>query len=946
MFSIEVFHDYLDQQFATLRDQRPEENPVFALEHGLGPEERQQLTKTVRDSIPGNFPKKNGWLPWIVHATEIGYGFSGQEYWKTFREETPGWWKYGDRNWLREKFEQFSDEYGGIEPSGVWAEQNSFIAWPVVNAILADDLRDHLIDVLHAVRDTLRSEDGQDADRLGRQIRISAQSRSHVSGRFVQFAQQERLVGHIARALLSSGYEVGQALIEKSALRRIVNELEEEQRTQLGEASRSAREGRTASRRADTTEDAVRALRAALSLRPVGEDEYRISLEIPSLEPLLEEDETFESTLTGSDAKIEGAQRHRLPPRTLTAGPTEVRLKTWALPNSKLLKFENAPEEDAAENVATVLNEHLFDTGRGPWLFKLRKDGTAQNIRSRRVRPGSSYVLAGRESELADLDLGTPVHIRADGITGRRIDVGNPLSVWEEEALQEVGLDVKGEVDVWPAGVVPASFDGQEEATWLTTDTPMLGIYSNLAVTRYEVSLNGGEATSTVAAPEEGPVFVKVPGLRVGPHTLTISAETSSDQREEQLRIKIRRPERNRGENAKIWPLHVVVASPSTSMEELWETEVELSAQGPRGREVEVSLELYAQDGTKPLATTTAVMRLPITKDDWEDFVQEHCLRNADLVEHFEEAYEADVTIDGGIIGSKTIPFERRHTLLRWKLIEQEGARRIQLLDDTDGGPQTQICRYAPEQPLTSTRLDVSGPEQIFETDPSGGLWRAEAGEYTATRIVSPGEAEVQWGCEGIDSIPEEIKQVIHGLCLWKNADSRDNDSIELQKIVLDRLQEMIVRALCGAEWMEKEKRWLADPTEGNRKDLEAMIDKVLGRAKPVKEALDDSGVTPGIEEMKGWIRDNRWLPQRRRIKNIGAGARVQDLGGLSRSGLARFSIRVMGDASAPAGWETFDESIKQLVDNPDLARTARAVVLARRVSTADTDLTAEPVEA
>jgi len=127
----------------------------------------------------------------------------------------------------------------------------------------------------------------------------------------------------------------------------------------------------------------------------------------------------------------------------------------------------------------------------------------------------------------------------------------------------------------------------------------------------------------------------------------------------------------------------------------------------------------------------------------------------------------------------------------------------------------------------------VSGPEQIFETDPSGGLWRAEAGEYTATRIVSPGEAEVQWGCEGIDSIPEEIKQVIHGLCLWKNADSRDNDSIELQKIVLDRLQEMIVRALCGAEWMEKEKRWLADPTEGNRKDLEAMIDKVPGRAKP-----------------------------------------------------------------------------------------------------------------
>lgn len=945
LLNIKLWHTYLHKRFFKLKKEREEKSPVFALEHGLDSEEIEYIKKVVKINFKSNFQKGDGWLPWVVYATEVGYKYDGNEYWGKFKKEIPKWRKYGNKRFLRKRFKQFVEEYGGVEPSGKWAEQNSFIAWPVVNAILAGDLRDHLVDILYAVRDTLRSEGGQDAEYLGRQIRICAQSRSHVSGRFVQFAQQERLVGHIASALLSSEYEVGQALIEESALRRIVDELEEEQRTQLEEASRSAREGRAASRRADTTEDAVRALRAALSLRPVGEDEYRVSLEIPSLEPLLEENETFESALTKYDAKIEGAQRHRLPPRTLTAGPTEVRLKTWALPNSKLLEFEDALDEDAADKVATVLNEHLFDIGHGPWLFKIRKDGTAQNIRSRRVRPGSSYVLAGRESELADLDFGAPVDIRADGITGRRIEVGNPLSVWEEEGLQELSFNVKGEINVWPAGVVPASFDGQEEATWLTTDTPMLGIYSNLAVTRYEVSLNGGEATSTIAAPEEGPVFVKVPGLRVGSHILTVLAETSSDQREEQLRIKVRRPERNRGENAKIWPLHVVVASPSTSMEELWETEVELFVQGPIGREVEVSLELYAQDGTKPLATTRAAMRLPITKDDWKDFVREHCLRNSDLVEHFDEAYRADVTIDGGIIGSKTIPFERRRTLLRWKLIEQEGERKIQLLDDTDGGLQTQICWYAPGQPLVPTRLDVSGPEQVFEINPSGGLWHAKVDEHTATRIVSPGEAEVQWRGGGIDSIPGEIKQVIHALCLWKNADTRDNDSIELQKIVLDRLHEMIVRALCGAEWMEKEKMWLTNPSEENREDLEAMIDEVSGRENPVKEALSASDMTPGKEEMKTWIRDNRWLPQRREIGNIGAGARVEDLEGLSRSGLASFSIRVMEDASAVAGWETFDESVKQLVDNPDLARTARAVVLARRRSTADTNLPSEQVE-
>jgi len=936
---IQFFHDYLHLHFSELREQRQEGMPLFALEHGLNSEERKQLKEAVQDSVPGKF-----WLPWIVHATEIGYNFSGHEYWKTFQEETSGWWRHGSRKWLKQQFKRFHDEYGGIEPSGAWAEHYSFIAWPVVNAILADDLRDHLIDVLHAVRDMLRSEDGQDAVRLGRQIRISAQSRSHVSRRFVQFAQQERLVGHIASALLSSDYEVGQALIEDSALRRIVNELEEEQRTQLKEASRSAREGRAASLRADTTEDAVRALDAALSMWPVGEDEYRISLEIPSLEPLLEKGEKFEATLTKSDAKIEGAQRHRLPPRTLTAGPTEVRLETWTLPNSRLLTFEGAPDEDAANNVTTVLNEHLFNTGHGPWLFKLRKDGTAKNIRSRRVRPGSSYILAGGESELAGLDLGTPVHIRADGITGRRVNVGNPLSAWEEEALQEMGFNVKGDVDVWPAGIVPASFDGQEEATWLTTDTPMLGIHSNLAVTEYEISLDEEEATSAVAVPEEGPVFVQIPGLSVGAHTLNIAAETNSGRQEEQIRIKVRRPERNRGENAKIWPLHVVVGSPSASMEDLWEKKVELSAQGPRGREVEVVLELYAQDGTEPLAIEQNEMPLPITKNDWKQFVQEHCLHSANLVEHFDEAYKADVRIDGGIIGSKTISFERRRTLLRWKLVEKDGERKIQLLDNTDGDPQTQVRWYAPGKPLAPKGLDRSGfeeigPEENFGIHASGGLWEAKAGEYTATRIVPPTGEEIEWKIEEIGSTLDELTQAIHAQRLWKNADARDKDSIALQETVFYRLQEMIVRALCGIEWMEKEKRWRADPTEKNRGGLEAMVEKRPGRANPVREALADLDTAPGMEEMKTWIRDNGWLPQRREIRNIGAGARIEELEGLSRSGLAKFSLQIMKDESVAAEWKMFDESVKQLMDNLDLARTARAVFLARCTSTSEENL-------
>lgn len=926
---VETLHEFLELHFRELRERRQEGIPVFALEHGLNPDEREQLKKSVRGVVPG---RKKSWLPWIVHATEIGYGFSGQEYWKTFREETPGWWEYGNREWLREKFQQFSDEYGGVEPKGAWAEHYSFVAWPVANAILAGDLRNHLVDILHAARDTLGSRDWQNAARLGQQIRIRAQSRSHVSRRFVQFTQQERLVGHIASALLFSEKEIGQVLIEETALDRIVSSLEQERLTQLREASRSAQEGKAEGRRADTVESAVRALRATLSIRPTGKEKYRASLEIPGLDPLLEVNEEFETALNSSDVKIKGAQQNRFPPRTLASGPTEVRLKKWALPGSTLVEFEDAPDEDPSDEVAEVLNKHLFNTGSSPWLFKLRKDGKGKNIRSRTVRPGNSYVVAGSEAELAGLDFGTPVEIRADGITGHRVDLEDPLNGHQESVLQGLGFKVKGEVDVWPVGVVPASYDGQEEATWLTTDTPMLAVHSNLAVNQYEIDLNGGEATFAVAAPGEEPVFVKVPGLNVGAHSLIVSAETSCGRQEKQIQVKVRRPEQDRGEKAKIWPLHVKVGSPTAGMEKLWENEIDLSAQGPKDREVKVSLELHTQDSVAPLASESDSMSLPITAADWRQFVHEHCLSSSEIIEYLDEAYKATVTIEGGIIGSEEISFERRHALLRWKLVEEGGARKMQLLDDTDQEQQTKAYRYDPEQPLEATPHPGGGPEVTYEAHSSGGLWHAKADDQTAIRVVPPVDAEIESDYTDIGGEPEEIVESIRALGLWSSANTRGKGSISLQRTVLAQVQEGIVRELCGPEWMKKEKQWRNGPTREARSELEAMVDKTPGRTNPVRKALT-SDDPPGTEELTTWIRDNRWLQQRQTIKNIGDGTRVGALGGLSRGVLARLAIRVMDDAGGVAEWETLNEGIEQLISSPDLARTARAIVLARRAS-------------
>jgi hypothetical protein len=55
-----------------------------------------------------------GWLG--VYSAEIGYEYSGEEYWQTFAERTPGWAGYGDRNFIRDLRElagkiEVGDEY-------------------------------------------------------------------------------------------------------------------------------------------------------------------------------------------------------------------------------------------------------------------------------------------------------------------------------------------------------------------------------------------------------------------------------------------------------------------------------------------------------------------------------------------------------------------------------------------------------------------------------------------------------------------------------------------------------------------------------------------------------------------------------------------------------------------------------------------------------------------
>src|SRR5689334_13372169 len=91
METLSAWHERLARRFTLLRACRPVEWPIFALEHGLTPEERELLFRRVRSRIHWwGLPTHRGeWLPFVVYATELGYPFDGDEYWTSFEEKTP-----------------------------------------------------------------------------------------------------------------------------------------------------------------------------------------------------------------------------------------------------------------------------------------------------------------------------------------------------------------------------------------------------------------------------------------------------------------------------------------------------------------------------------------------------------------------------------------------------------------------------------------------------------------------------------------------------------------------------------------------------------------------------------------------------------------------------------------------------------------------------------------
>ncbi|CAN7619818.1 hypothetical protein [Rhizobium sp. LjRoot258] len=216
----------LDKHFETLRTGRQGSGaPVFALEHGLTPEEFRCLSDYLHTQSRNRAFFLPDWLAWVVYGAELGYDFDGQDYWTNFESQTPYWRHHYQRHWLRDAFKRFHRRYQGFVPRGAWASQFSIIAWPITHAILPKDLQTQLAHTLYYLRFALAGRLDEAPAAIGRYIG----ARGEGSSRFRNFLQQEEMVGRIATALLGSPTVAPSDMILPGTLARIVDDLEKGQ---------------------------------------------------------------------------------------------------------------------------------------------------------------------------------------------------------------------------------------------------------------------------------------------------------------------------------------------------------------------------------------------------------------------------------------------------------------------------------------------------------------------------------------------------------------------------------------------------------------------------------------------------------------------------------------------------------------------------------------------
>lgn len=819
--TLEYFQELLDAHFRAIHQRRQQLNPpapVFALEHGLAPDELTLLQDAVRAAhCEGAFARTSSrqWLPFAVHAAEVGYIYDGVEYWPIFAQATPSWTdsEY-ERDRVRDWLLRFSREYGGAIPKGAWANTFRKIAWPITHAVLPRYLQVQLAKMLSDYRASWPNL-LDDPQAFG--IRLHSWSRNY-SDRLEKFCQNTALVGHVAVALLLSSDDNHESpYIESSTLRRLVDSLNSERQSRrwLQDARRSASTVRTRNFRPSTGTTGHGAQQKRLpaltdpklQLRREQGGLWNAYAVLPDLKPLQYALPNVYDELRRSRAIVAGALR-AIPTGGLLFATAPVELASWPLPAEAFLQLQRAPRE-----VNLLIADQCRITSGPWWVFRRKPGEPAVEVKGKFVRPGGRYVIVGGpELPPPDVAWCDRVEMGVEGVSGYGLHVPATLGESDAKALVAAGISVVSDVSIRPVGVVACSWDGEGAVEWLAGEPALLAIHAEHSPAKARLTIDG-EPYYVGWPAGETELFLSLDGLPVGSHEIAVSLGGLDDEGRTTdgtliATIRDRQVIAEGGFSGEGIRLRTVPAQPS--LPELWDGHAVIEVDGPQGSSAEIKITLSDNEGAE-LGSLCQAIDLPVTGDAWRHLFR-RVRERPELARHYDDADLADIAIGRAGIGFATLTCERGFEGLRWVVSARHrgGGYSARLIDRTDGAPVS-VHFFPVERPLVG---ELCAADKEFVGPVRGGLLWATNGDQEASQIVPPDPNQLIRIGVVQPSVPTGQKSLaeIHKLMShhrqWKDADLPAHPfGMRERQRVLDAISSAMASMLAPGRWAMFERR-------------------------------------------------------------------------------------------------------------------------------------------
>jgi hypothetical protein len=926
-----VLHERLESHYSALRDRRDEATggaPIFALEHSLSEPELALLKAEVCTTVRRAELPRDHWLPFVVYAAEIGYEYSGDEYWQTFADRTPRWAQNGDRHYIRRTFREFRDRFDGARPSGPWATQFSIICWPITHAVLPTDLQRQLVYLVSGYRRAYTSALLADPEEFGRRLASRAWN---ASSRFRNFAQNSNLLGQVALALLL-GDDSESAYLLASTLQRIVDDLSRERDSarELRNAKRSANQvrirglkpGDRRGREESSTGPAIRLASAAdpeISLR--NEGAWTTYLEVPDLSVLSERLPDVYQEASRLRARIRGFAGPPLATGQLVYPGRQLKLSEWPGGGAPLIQLENG-----SQAVNSLLAEQCVLSPGPIWVFRIRDGGQAGEVRGKFIRPGHRYVLLSQQPLPEGLpEWITPAESGTSGVSAYTASTPSTLASDDLASLRSAGLSTITDVEIGPAGLVPAVWDGEGDAEWLAGESPILAVSSSRHISKCIFTLDGEPSQLDWPPPEET-LFVCLTDLEVGSHGLKVALLPSEQEEatvEGTFNVIVRAPSTRPSTGTFREGLMVIATPVSPTLTEIWDGKATLDILGPPGVRVIIDLSL-ADSSKRELARRRIGAGLPIDSSQWAALA--NGFRQDDEIQRFyEEAESGVISVSHSQLGVVSLRCEREFAPLRWVPGRDGSTPYVRLVNNTEAIVATGISEFAfPDRPRP---LEMDAESCVRWA--AGGLVTAEAATVTASIVLPPvvrdfadlGVVNVLRLSGGSKS-PAEVRRLIDLANKWATASVPANPFAWAGRVNVERA---IIRQLAGLiggqRWASLEQRVERDSESIRTSDLE----NALGN-EPYQRTLARD-LLGGLHRLVPLSPEKRVQPFAdlisRHARRVGVYRR--DLH------LAEFLLRL---ASSPASLATIPEvelksTIDQVLTSPVLLRAARFVVIA-----------------